>query len=269
MTGIGRYTADMSRAAACEVSLCRPHARPHRPDRLVSGTRAPGRARRAHARGRARRPLRRGGQGSPAVHEDTVRFEADILAGVAALTPELAEEAARLIEVEYEELLPITDIEAALAPDAARPRAVGVLRGRGAGPQRERARLLDDRQGRRRHGHCRRRRRRARPVRDRCLAGRPIEPRAIIAQWQGDRVTVWTSTQVPFAARSGVAHVLRIPESKVRIIVRSSSAASARSATSTSRAMSPLSPARPAGRSSSSSRAARSSSRPPTGARGW
>ena len=48
---------------------------------------------------------------------DTVRFEADILAGVAALTPELAEEAARLIEVEYE-LLPITDIEAALAPDA-------------------------------------------------------------------------------------------------------------------------------------------------------
>ena len=47
----------------------------------------------------------------------------------------------------------------------------------------------------------------------------PIEPRAIIAQWQGDRVTVWSSTQVPFAARAGVAHVLEIPESHVRIIV--------------------------------------------------
>ena len=49
--------------------------------------------------------------------------------------------------------------------------------------------------------------------------GAPIEPRAILAQWQGDRVTIWTSTQVPFAARSGVAHVLQIPESHVRIVV--------------------------------------------------
>src|SRR5262249_16319837 len=49
--------------------------------------------------------------------------------------------------------------------------------------------------------------------------GAPIEPRAIIAQWQGDRVTVWSSTQVPFAARSGVASVLEIPESHVRVIV--------------------------------------------------
>ena len=47
----------------------------------------------------------------------------------------------------------------------------------------------------------------------------PIEPRAIIAQWQGDKVTVWTSTQVPYAARAGVAHTLQIPESHVRVIV--------------------------------------------------
>ena len=44
-------------------------------------------------------------------------------------------------------------------------------------------------------------------------------PRAVVAQWQGDRVTVWSSTQVPFAARSGIAHALQIPESKVRVIV--------------------------------------------------
>ena len=49
--------------------------------------------------------------------------------------------------------------------------------------------------------------------------GAPIEPRAIIAQWQGDKVTVWSSTQVPYAARGGVAHVLQIPESNVRIVV--------------------------------------------------
>ncbi len=51
------------------------------------------------------------------------------------------------------------------------------------------------------------------------VQGVPIEPRAVIAQWQGDRVTVWTSTQVPYAARAGVAHTLQIPESNVRIIV--------------------------------------------------
>ena len=49
--------------------------------------------------------------------------------------------------------------------------------------------------------------------------GAPIEPRAILAQWQGDKVTVWSSTQVPFAARSGIAYTLQIPESQVRVIV--------------------------------------------------
>ena len=40
--------------------------------------------------------------------------------------------------------------------------------------------------------------------------GAPIEPRAILAQWQGEKVTVWSSTQVPFAARSGIAQTLQI-----------------------------------------------------------
>src|SRR6185295_8123493 len=49
--------------------------------------------------------------------------------------------------------------------------------------------------------------------------GVPIEPRAVVAQWQGDRVTVWSSTQVPYAARDGVARVLQIPASHVRVVV--------------------------------------------------
>ena len=36
--------------------------------------------------------------------KDTVRFEADVVAGVAAPTPELAESAAALVEVDYEPL---------------------------------------------------------------------------------------------------------------------------------------------------------------------
>ena len=41
--------------------------------------------------------------------------------------------------------------------------------------------------------------------------GVPIEPRAVVAQWQGDKVTIWSSTQVPYAARAGVAQTLADP----------------------------------------------------------
>ncbi len=49
--------------------------------------------------------------------------------------------------------------------------------------------------------------------------GVPIEPRAVVAEWQGDEVTIWSSTQVPYAARAGVAQTLQIPEANVRIVV--------------------------------------------------
>ena len=63
--------------------------------------------------------------------KDKVRYEGDVVAGVAALTPEIAEQAVGLIEVEYEPLPPIVDIEAALGRGRpADPRGVGGLRGR-------------------------------------------------------------------------------------------------------------------------------------------
>jgi CO/xanthine dehydrogenase Mo-binding subunit len=49
---------------------------------------------------------------------DVVRFEGEILAAVAALTPELAGEACRLIDVELEELPAVLDPEGALRPGA-------------------------------------------------------------------------------------------------------------------------------------------------------
>lgn len=152
---------------------------------------------------------------------DTVRFEGDIVAGVAATSAAIAEQAAALIEVEYEPLPVVRDFEAALADDAplvhpdwesyegaeelGRNRnTLGystIVKGdvdaamAGADVVVE-GRYVTD------------------PVQ-----GVPIEPRAVVAQWQGDRVTVWSSTQVPYAARAGVAHVLQIPESHVRVVV--------------------------------------------------
>ena len=153
--------------------------------------------------------------------KDKVRFEGEIVAGVAALTPEIAAEAARLIEVDYEVLPAIADFERAMeegAPivheglagydkdenivasgntmafhtivkgdaDAAIAGADVVVKGR----------YVSD-----------------------ASQGVPIEPRAVVAQWQGDKVTVWSSTQVPYAARAGVALTLQIPEADVRIVV--------------------------------------------------
>ncbi|MBI5087925.1 MAG: molybdopterin-dependent oxidoreductase [Actinobacteria bacterium] len=58
----------------------------------------------------------------------------------------------------------------------------------------------------------------SRYVADGCHAA-PIEPRAVLAQWEGDKVTIWTSTQVPFDARAGVCETLELPANRVRIIV--------------------------------------------------
>ena len=153
--------------------------------------------------------------------KDVVRFEGEIVAGVAALTPEIAAEAARLIEIDYEPLPAIADFEKSMeagAPlihpdlasydkdenivangntmayhtivkgdaDAAMATADVVVKGR----------YVSD-----------------------ASQGVPIEPRAVIAEWQGDKVTVWSSTQVPYAARAGVAQTLQVPEADVRVIV--------------------------------------------------
>ena len=152
---------------------------------------------------------------------DYVRFEGDIVAAVAALTEELAAEAAAAIEVEYEPLPAVSDIEAALADDAPLIHAdwesyegdedlgrhgnvLGystIVKGDAEAGMAEAEVVV-----------------KGRYVTD-SSQGVPIEPRALLAQWQGDKVTIWSSTQVPYAARAGVAHVLQLPQSHVRIVV--------------------------------------------------
>lgn len=152
---------------------------------------------------------------------DTVRFEGDIVAGVAALSLEIAREAAALVEVEYEPLPAVTDFDAAMGDGATLvhpewesyegDEALGrngntlgystIVKGDADAAMAEAgvvvlSRFTTD------------------PVQ-----GVPIEPRAVIAEWNGDKVTVWSSTQVPYAARSGIAATMGIPESHVRVIV--------------------------------------------------
>jgi len=51
------------------------------------------------------------------------------------------------------------------------------------------------------------------------IAHVPLEPRAAVAEWEGEKLTVWTGTQRPFGVRSELATAFRMPEERVRVIV--------------------------------------------------
>ena len=51
------------------------------------------------------------------------------------------------------------------------------------------------------------------------IAHAPLEPRAAVASWSGDKLTVWTGTQRPFGVRSELAQSFHIPEENIRVIM--------------------------------------------------
>ena len=51
------------------------------------------------------------------------------------------------------------------------------------------------------------------------IAHAPLEPRAALAKWSGDNLTVWTGTQRPFGVRGELAEAFRIPEESVRVLM--------------------------------------------------
>jgi len=223
VTGLGRYTADLNLTGQLHAAFRyadHPHALILRIDTAAARAMPGVSAVLTHA---DVPDVRYGGlaQDRLLFARDKVRWEGEVVAAVAARTPELARQAAAAIVVEYEVLPPLPDYEANLA--AAAPLVH-------EGWQQYTADENLDRDGNV-LGHSTVVKGDADAamaaaevvVRGRYVAdasqGAPIEPRAIIAEWQGDRVTVWSSTQVPFAARSGVAHTLQLPESQVRIIV--------------------------------------------------
>jgi putative selenate reductase molybdopterin-binding subunit len=152
---------------------------------------------------------------------DVVRFEGEILAAVAAVDVPTAQLALNAIVVEYELLPVVNDIEAALAPDSPLVHADWATTGAIEPLVRDRndasfASIAkgDADAGMAEADHVVH----SRYVADGCHAA-PIEPRAVVAQWEGNKVTIWTSTQVPFDARAGVCETLELPANRVRIIV--------------------------------------------------
>lgn len=153
--------------------------------------------------------------------QDVVRFEGEVVAAVAARTASAAEAALGLIEVEYDDLQPVNDPEAALIAGSALVHSewssytayegivrygndcgyVTIVKGDAAAGFDDADEVVEERYA------CDQ----SHPV--------PIEPHAVVAQWQGERVTVWSTSQVPFVARAGIAETLGLLESNVRVIV--------------------------------------------------
>jgi nicotinate dehydrogenase subunit B len=57
------------------------------------------------------------------------------------------------------------------------------------------------------------------------IAHTPLEPRAALAQWDGDHVTVWTGTQRPFGVRGDLMDAFHLPQEKVRVLMPDTGAA--------------------------------------------
>jgi len=131
VTGAARFAADASRPGMLWAAFRRsdvPHARLARVDtdaaRALPGVRA---VLTAADTGFARFGRRLLDQ--PVLAGDRVRFVGERIAAVAADTREIAEEAARLIDVEYDELPPVLSPDEALRPEAPvlHPDAVGYV----------------------------------------------------------------------------------------------------------------------------------------------
>ena len=142
---------------------------------------------------------------------DEVRYVGELVAFVVATDRYLAEDAAALIEVEYEPLPVVTDLATALASGAPRVhadvpenraarfrQAVGDAAGAlGRAPRMRRERLAIERS-----------------------CGSPIETRGVVAEWDARRrvLRVWDSTQAPLPIKNGLARLFGLPEFSVEVV---------------------------------------------------
>ena len=139
--------------------------------------------------------------------DDRVRFVGDDVAAVAALDEETAAEAAGMIDVDYEPLPAVFDPLEAFKPEAPQVRIEGNVREPRVVSWGDVDRGIKESDV---------------VVEGGMVFGSqqyaPIGRNACIAEWSGDKVTVWTSTQTPSECHTAIAHALGIPASRVRVM---------------------------------------------------
>ncbi len=159
----------------------------------------------------------------PVFAHDRVRHVGDPVAGVVAVTEQIAEEAAQLVEVEYEELPAVFDpVESAQSEAPLLHPDLG---------QYEVASFIFPEPGTNISEHFKLRKGDPEAAWPRCAAivegtfrlpqiqHVPLETHVAVAQWESSgQVTLWSSTQSPFAQRDLIAQSLGIPHGNLRVV---------------------------------------------------
>lgn len=140
---------------------------------------------------------------------DRVRFVGEGVAAVAAVNREIAEEALQLIRVDYEELPFVTRAEEALKADAPKLFPEGNVKK--GDPEVATAGDIDE--GFRQADFIY-----ENDFKTSYHSNAQLERRVSMARWDGDRLTVWASTQGIYSCRADIANDLKIPLNKVQVI---------------------------------------------------
>ncbi|MGB2716841.1 MAG: xanthine dehydrogenase family protein molybdopterin-binding subunit [Vicinamibacterales bacterium] len=136
-----------------------------------------------------------------------VRYQGEEVAAVAAVSEEAAEDAIRLIKVDYEVLPHLATVEQAMRPEAPLvfPKGnVSQISERVEGNVDEalgKATIVVEGQ-----------------YSTQVQTHTSLETHGGVCEWEGDKLTAWVSTQAVHGARDGIAKALGVPQANVRVI---------------------------------------------------
>jgi xanthine dehydrogenase YagR molybdenum-binding subunit len=137
-----------------------------------------------------------------------VRYQGEEVAAVAAVSEEAAEDAIRLIKVDYEVLPHLATVEQAMRPEAPLvfPKGnVSQVSERVEGNVEEAlgtaTTVVEGQYSTQVQTHT------------------SLETHGGVCEWDGDKLTAWVSTQAAHGARDGIAKALGVPQANVRVIV--------------------------------------------------
>lgn len=152
--------------------------------------------------------------------DEHLRHLGDYVAAVAATSEVIAEEALDFIDVDYEVLPPVFDPEEALKPDAPRLYPEGNVYGTSQATTMEKGTYEPSLQE---WGDISKGFEEADVIIEDQFEVTPqihatIEPRVTMVCWEKDELTIWSSTQTPWALREAAAHVFEMPESKIIVL---------------------------------------------------
>jgi carbon-monoxide dehydrogenase large subunit len=143
----------------------------------------------------------------PPMAVDEVRYVGDIVACVIARDRYAAADAAAAVEVDYDPLPPVLDMRQALSEGSPKVHEAGnkcyewvLTNGDIDAAFRDAAVVIE------------------RDYVQQRLIPSPMEPRATVAMYEADEVTLWSATQIPHIARVLLALTTGIPEQDIRVI---------------------------------------------------